>query len=206
MPNVADGANVDIVLGEEARMTADRDAFVEAMSRAVSGVSVVTTDGAAGRFGQTVSAMSSVSADPPLLLVCINRKSPTCGAIRENGVFGVSLLRADQRRLSDSFAGRPRTGLPYDFDAVRWESAVTGAPLLTAGVARFDCVLDAAHEAGTHFVFIGRVVAAAAGEGLPLVYARRGYGELSAFPIARGGLATVEYDWDDELSRREWHG
>ena len=80
MPNVSAGGATDILIAEGARMTADRDAFVEAMSRAVSGVSIVTTDGQAGRFGQTVSAMSSVSADPPLLLVCINRKSPTCTA------------------------------------------------------------------------------------------------------------------------------
>ena len=204
MSVVSGGGGQDIVLAEEARMTADREAFVEAMSRAVSGVSIVTTDGDAGRFGQTVSSLSSVSADPPMLLACINRKSPTCSAIQENRVFGVSLLRADQRRLSDSFAGRPRTGLPYDFGSARWETAVTGAPLLTAAVARFDCVLDVAHEAGTHLIFVGRVVAAAPGEGLPLVYARRGYGELSTFPTARGGLATVEYDWDDELSRREF--
>src|SRR5436190_4986272 len=59
-----------------------RAEFVDAMSRAATGVTVVTSDGIAGRFGQTVSAMCSVSADPPTLLVCINRKSPICDAIQ----------------------------------------------------------------------------------------------------------------------------
>ena len=66
--------------------------FTAAMGLAATGVSVVTTDGPAGRFGLTVSAVSSVSAEPPLVLCCINRKSPAMAAVEANGVFAVNLL------------------------------------------------------------------------------------------------------------------
>src|SRR5690242_13985198 len=71
--------------------------FTAAMGLAATGVSVVTTDGLQGRFGLTVSAVSSVSADPPLVLVCINRKSPAVAAVDGNGVFAVNLLSARHR-------------------------------------------------------------------------------------------------------------
>ena len=116
-------------------MTLDRAHFIDAMSRGVTGVTVVTTSGELGDFGQTVSAMCSVSADPPLLLVCINRKSPIHRAIERHGHFGVSVLRADHRRLSEVFAGRPRSGEPYDFSIARWETAETGSPVLVGAVA-----------------------------------------------------------------------
>src|SRR5262249_28390163 len=106
----------------------ERAAFIEAMSRAATGVTVVATAGKSGRFGQTVSAMCSVSADPPLLLVCIKRKSACGEAIARHRVFSVNVLRADQQRVSQVFAGRPRTGQPYDFDCAVWEEATTGSP------------------------------------------------------------------------------
>ena len=83
-----------------------RAAFVEGMSRSASPVYVLTTAGAAGLQGLTVSAVSSVSADPPMLLACVHRQSPFAGAVRRNGVLAASLLGADQAELADVFAGR----------------------------------------------------------------------------------------------------
>lgn len=100
-----------------------RAAFIEAMSRAAAGVTVVTTSGPAGKFGQTVSAMCSVTADPPTLLVCIKSTSVIVNAIREHRAFGVNLLRADQRRVADLFAGRSGWGHPTTSrqpDGNRW--------------------------------------------------------------------------------------
>jgi flavin reductase (DIM6/NTAB) family NADH-FMN oxidoreductase RutF len=177
--------------------TSNRDRFLDAMSRAATGVTIVTSSGDTGRFGQTVSAMSSVSADPPMLLVCINRKSPICSAVQRHGVFAVNVLRADQRRLAESFAGRPRRGLPYDFSSARWDTEVTGSPLLAGAVARFDCTVEAAHPAGTHMIFVGNVVMADAGSGAPLVYAGRGYGELHAFPNRTETVELLLADGDE---------
>ncbi len=173
-----------------------RGAFIDGMSRVATSVTIVTTDGDAGRFGLTVSAMSSVTADPPTLLVCVNRRNPMDAAIRANGVFGVNALRADQRWVAETFAGRPRRGNPYDFQAGNWHLEQTGAPLLSGAVAWFDCVLIAAHHVGTHTIAIGRVVAAGAEPGTPLIYGRRSFGELVQLP--------ARYEAPDELLPPVW--
>ena len=144
-----------------------RTAFIEAMSRAATGVTIVTTDGPAGRFGQTVSAMCSVSADPPSLLVCIKTTSVIVNAIRQRRAFGVNVLRADQRRVADTFAGRKTWGEPYDFAIATWDTLETGVPLLVGAVGRFDCRLDTVLEVGSHSVMFGDVVAADSAAGTP---------------------------------------
>lgn len=153
-----------------------REDFVNAMSGAVTGVNVITTDGPAGRFGITVSAMSSVSADPPMVLVCINRRSPACNALRVNEAFCVNVLSRRQRQVADTFAGRSTSGDPYDFASLRWKQGMTGAPRLLEATSAFDCVLEHTYDAGSHTVFIGRVVAASEGGESPLLYTGRTYG------------------------------
>lgn len=155
---------------------AGREAFVRAMSRTVSGVNVVTTDGPAGRFGVTVSAFSPVSADPPMVLVCINRRSPVASALRCNGEFCVNVLAAPHERIADTFAGRPREGAPYEFAGAAWTVDAGRAPRLVDACATLDCVLQDARELGSHTVFTGRVTAAAAGSRAPLLYCDRTYG------------------------------
>lgn len=156
--------------------SAKREDFVNAMSGAVTGVNVITTDGPAGRFGITVSAMSSVSADPPMVLVCINRRSPACKAVRDNEVFCVNVLSTRQRHVADTFAGRPAQGEPYDFASVMWTQGIRGVPRLFDATSTFDCVLEHAYDAGSHTVFIGRVVATGGGSQSPLLYTARTYG------------------------------
>ncbi len=152
------------------------DEFVAAMGAAVTGVSVVTTDGPSGRAGLTVSAMASVSADPPMLLVCINRQSPIVSRIRVHGAFAVSVLGTHHAAIADSFAGRPGAGDDaYDFASARWHSGDTGAPVLADAAAAFDCLVATTVEAGSHTLFIGDVVQAQRGTALPLAYTRRAY-------------------------------
>lgn len=155
---------------------ATADDFVRALRNAVTGVNIVTTDGLAGRFGLTVSAFSSVSAEPPLVLVCINARSPACAAIRSNDQFCVNVLSTTQRELADRFAGRPEVGRPYDFTTAHWHRALTGSPVLADAAASIDCVLATAIDAGTHRIFIGRVLAAIDGAQEPLLYTNRTYG------------------------------
>lgn len=149
--------------------------FVAAMGRAVTGVTIVATDGAAGRFGITVSAFTSVSAEPPLVLVCVNRKSPVVTAVLANGVFCINVLADAHRHVADSFAGRNAEGRPYDFAIGAWDTAVTGAPLLTGSLATFDCFLESWHDAGSHRILIGKVASAGQADALPLAYAQRSY-------------------------------
>lgn len=164
--------------------TVERSAFVSAMSGAVTSVNVVTTDGVAGIFGVTVSAMASVSADPPMLLVCVNRRSPACAAIKENGVFCVNVLAASQHDISDVFAGHPREGEAFDFRCAEWQTTITGAARLPDAASTFDCVLHSSQDAGTHTIFVGRVVEVTSTESAPLAHCRRTYCHPAALPVA----------------------
>ena len=152
-----------------------RDDFLEAMSRAANSVSVVTTDGPAGRAGVTVSAMCSVSADRPSLLVCVHHLSPVCEAIRANGTFCVNLLREDQAAISDTFAGRAEAPGGDKFACAEWQKLANGSPALDDGLAAFDCTVMQETRWGSHYIFIGDVVDIVLDEGAPLVHACRDY-------------------------------
>jgi flavin reductase (DIM6/NTAB) family NADH-FMN oxidoreductase RutF len=158
--------------------------FINAMGAAVTGVTIVTTDGAAGRFGLTVSAISSVSADPPMLLACVNRKNPSAAAIEVNGLFAVNVLGAACREVAEIFAGRPRDGSAYDFARHDWGSGEAGLPLLKDAAAHFECEVAQALDAGTHRIFIGRVLRAARNHAEPLVYCNRSFGRISSLEAA----------------------
>lgn len=162
--------------------SADREAFIAAMSGAVTGVHVVATEGPAGRFGVTVSAVASVSADPPIVLACVNRRSPAADAIRRNGVFSINLLADHQTQVSDVFAGRAADRAAFDFGCAEWREGPTGCKLLKDAVASFDCVVENVCDAGTHVVLFGRVVHALGAGHTPLAHHRRTY--CTASPIS----------------------
>jgi flavin reductase (DIM6/NTAB) family NADH-FMN oxidoreductase RutF len=154
-----------------------RASFLQAMAEAATSVTLVTTDGPAGRFGVTVSAFASVSADPPMVLACINRRSPAAAAIATNGGYCVNVLSAAQSFLAEVFAGRSERFAPYDFGCAEWQRAESGWRLSEA-VASFECALDQDIAVGTHQVLIGRVLAThrdAQVDTGSLVYARRAY-------------------------------
>ncbi|MDP6951599.1 MAG: flavin reductase family protein [Alphaproteobacteria bacterium] len=157
-----------------------RSDFLNAMSLAASTVTIVTTDGVAGRAGLTVSAMASVSADMarPALLVCIHHKSAAGKVLRRNGTFCVNLLASDQSALSDAFGGR---GGGDKFAAADWTTGTTGAPRLSGALATFDCAVTDSQLVGTHFVIFGAVESAVADLArMPLLYGRRSYQQLAA--------------------------
>lgn len=160
-------------------MTPDlRLQFVEGMSRVAAAVTVVTTDGEAGRFGVTVSSMTSVSADTrrPSLLISVHHMSPACDAIKKNRRFCANVLSGAQSGVSDLFSGRLKHVTADRFGAVEWRSGATGAPILADALVSFDCELKTALLWGTHFIFIGEVEQIDISEQRsPLVYANRGY-------------------------------
>ncbi len=153
-----------------------REEFTAAMAGAVNGVAVLATDGPWGRVGITVSSVSSVSAEPPLILVCVNRKSRAHAALCENGVFSVNLLTVDQKDLAQAFGGQSSSRQAYEFLVGEWIFGLSGAPVLADAVATFACVLEQAHDAGSHTIFVGRVTEVSAGSGDPLLYTARAYG------------------------------
>jgi flavin reductase (DIM6/NTAB) family NADH-FMN oxidoreductase RutF len=156
-----------------------RDAFVGAMRRVATSVAVVTTDGPYGRFGVTVSAVASVSADPPMILVCINRRSPAVQAIEKNGALTVNLLSAEQSIIAEVFAGIAPGHPPFDFACAQWtDNGVDGAQHLQNAAASLHAAVDAVHQLGTHAVISARVVVAHSTDVEPLVYVRRRYGRV----------------------------
>ena len=156
-----------------------------AMRRIACSVCVVATDGEAGRFGVTIDAMTSVSADPPMLLVCIPRQEAAAKALLANGVFAVNVLASDQVETAASFSGQPLSGPAYAFHPSQWQESAEAAPVLVGAAASFACTLAEAHEGGTHAIFIGAVTHAAIGEGEPLLVGNRLYGRHAVFEAGR---------------------
>lgn len=151
--------------------------FVAGMRLHAAGVTVVTTLHAGRRAGLTATSVCSVSAEPPQLLVCVNRTAEANPSIRASGRFCVNVLAIDQRALADRFAGRHGHAGEARFAEGAWSRLVTGAPALEGCRACFDCTLAAAHEAGTHTIFVGLVEAVALRPELaPLVYHEGEYG------------------------------
>lgn len=155
-----------------------RQQFLEGMSRAAASVSIVTTDGPAGRGGVTVSSMTSISADGahPTMLTCLNAASSVLPLVLENGCFCLNVLRTGQTDIADVFSSRLPAPGGDKFNAVEFETLVTGAPRLMAALVSFDCALVSAERIGTHHICIGAVKAVAtAPEGAPLLYGMRKY-------------------------------
>jgi len=151
------------------------------MARVGAAVHVVTTDGEAGRQGFTASAVTSVTDDPPTLLVCQNRTSSSHAAFRRNGVLCVNTLSAAQQDLSPVFAGMTDVDMAGRFAAGRWSTLATGAPVLQGALVSFDCRISQIVEVGTHNVLFCEVVDVAVGEaGEALIYYGRDYHSLPA--------------------------
>ena len=158
-------------------MTIDRDLFRRVLGHFVTGVTVITTRDAAGRpAGLTANAFASVSLDPPLVLVCVDRGSDTHDIIAGSRVFAVNVLAAAQEAVARRFADDDRE---RRFDGLGWSEGRSGAPLLDGVLAWIDCRLHATAEGGDHTIYIGEVVDAAARDGTPLLFYRGGYGPVS---------------------------
>ncbi|MDI3324510.1 flavin reductase family protein [Pontibacterium granulatum] len=152
-----------------------RQDFLNAMSRRVSSVNLVVTDGPGGRFGLTVTCMNSITADPPMVMIGINRKSPLCDAVGENGSFTVNLLSTEQKHLADSFAGMGPDHARYDFSQAKWHREHNNTLILSDSAAAVACELVSFHDVGSHRLFMGRVVSAKQGGSPALCYSERGY-------------------------------
>lgn len=160
----------------EAAKTVDPGVFREAMSRLGTAVHVVTTDGGAGRAGVTVTAVASVSDQPPTLLVCLNRRSGANTIFRHNALFCVNTLGADSEALADVFAGRTAAASTERFVAGEWMTLATGAPVLRRAVIAFDCRVIDVKAVATHNVYFAAIEAIHTGPSGPvLVYHERAY-------------------------------
>lgn len=145
--------------------------FRHALSQFASGITVVTTRDHAGQaYGLTVSAFASVSLDPPLVLVSVDRKSDSHPGFREGGRFAVSVLAEGQEEVSRRFAwkGGDRFSGPM-------LDGPMGLPLVPGALAHLECEVVTTTEAGDHVLYVGRVLHAEVQPGRPLVYHRGAY-------------------------------
>lgn len=148
----------------------DATAFRTVIGHFATGVTVVTTRSADGTpVGFTASAVSSLSLDPLLLLVCVDRGGETLHHLEAAGGFAVNVLAAGQEEVAMRFAGRAREDR---FAGLATGEAETGSPLLAGSLAWLDCALHDVLEGGDHSIVLGRVLACGAGEGEPLLYYR----------------------------------
>ncbi len=156
-------------------MTVNKDQFRAALGRFASGITVVTTVDAAGRDqGMTVSAFSSVSLVPPLVLVCIDHGATMIEAMRTQMHFAVNILSSEQEPLSRRFSEKT----PDRFDGVGYQRGQYGCALLDDTLATLECRVVARTEAGDHTVVIGEALAVHVSERRPLLYYRGGYAQL----------------------------
>jgi flavin reductase (DIM6/NTAB) family NADH-FMN oxidoreductase RutF len=153
-------------------MPVNPDDFRAALSRFASGITVVTSRGTAGDLhGITVSAFSSVSLDPPLILVCIERTTGSHTAIKESGVFVVNILAAGQDEMSDRFS------LPVSdkFNGTDYGDGIGGVPVLNDALVALECRLENVFDGGDHSIFVGLVEETSIRDGEPLVYFHGNY-------------------------------
>lgn len=153
----------------------------------VTGVTVVTTRDREGRLkGFTANAFSSVSLDPPLILVCVGKDNDTYSAITstEATAFTVSILSADQRELADIFA-RKNSGAK--FDGVDYREEITGAPILDGVLAYIECQAVQCFDSGDHTIVVGAVQSVGENKQYrnPLLFYRGSYDTLQSCNILR---------------------
>ena len=155
--------------------------FRDAVGAFATGINVITTRSEEHGYGLTANAFSSVSLDPPLVLICVGSTSQGCDVIQKVGAFAVNVLSDSQEPLSRYFASKERPKGVDAFRDVPHTEAITGCPLLDGAVAHLDCRLDAAHEAGDHMIFIGAVVAMNIDpEAKPLIFHGGQYAQLKS--------------------------
>jgi flavin reductase len=158
-------------------------------------VNVVTTTHAGQQFGLTATAVCSATAEPPTVLICVNRHAATHAAIAQAGTFCVNVLRIEDAALANAFSGR-QTGAAR-FRSGEWLRLATGAPALASALASFDCRVAGKLDHGTHTVFLGEVLGLVLGrKGEPLLYAGGQYARLTA--LAQGAPLPEGFDhWVD---------
>lgn len=159
------------------------------MGRFATGVSVVTTISEDRPAGITVNALSSVSLDPPLIMVALDRRRFITPMVRAYGRYAVNILAASQQALSDCFAHAAVKPGREDFCGASWTPGPTGLPLIDGAIATLECTVVETFSAGDHDLFIGQVdsMTASQDEPLPLgplIYFRRGYLQIEQAAIA----------------------
>jgi flavin reductase (DIM6/NTAB) family NADH-FMN oxidoreductase RutF len=134
------------------------DDFRGAMRHLAGGVSVITVGRGKEITGMTVTSVSSLSVDPPTLIVSINRESSSWPLLKRHGVFGVNILTSDQLDIAERFTGKGGLNGAERFAGAEWTTRASGVPLLAGALAAIDCEVEDIVERHSHAIVIGRVL------------------------------------------------
>lgn len=184
-------------------MASDISSFKRAMSQFASGVTVVTTRYNQTPLGVTVSSFSSLSLEPPLVMVSLNKKLFTHRAIAESGIFAVNVLSVQQLEIAIRFAGM-RSEIKDRFAGLKTQTAITGSPILPESLAWIDCTVWAMYEGGDHTIFVGEVRDLSVSDlDMPLLYYKRLWRRTEALHIPTVPLAVtlIEVGLRDGIQR-----
>jgi flavin reductase (DIM6/NTAB) family NADH-FMN oxidoreductase RutF/DNA-binding GntR family transcriptional regulator len=152
----------------------DQDIFRNVIGHFASGVTIITSRHDGTDYGMTASAVSSLSMDPPMLLVCVNDRNPTAAAITQSGAFAVNILKDSQAHLAEQF-GRPGED---KFNGIETHYGRFGEPYLSEALAYMECEVKEDVRGGTHHVYLSEVKNAVAQDGHPLTYFRGTFGRF----------------------------
>jgi flavin reductase (DIM6/NTAB) family NADH-FMN oxidoreductase RutF len=156
-------------------MSVDQSAFRAVLGRFATGVTVVTTRDKRDRdAGMTVSAFSSVSLEPPLVLICIDHAASIYDTLDKATHFVANILSEGQEAIARRFSEKD----PNRFDGIGYERGQTGCAVIFDVLGYVECEIITRHEAGDHTIIVGRVDVAVSNEGKPLLYYRGGYAQL----------------------------
>ena len=157
-------------------MPIERNELRRVMGHFATGVTVITTISKQGApFGLTANAFMSVSLEPPLLLISVDRKAESFPHFEESKVFTVNILRDDQESISRRFA----VSGGNKFEGVAYHVGGNGVPILEGTLAHVECRVYAAHDGGDHILYLGEIQEAETREGKPLLFYRGGYRAIS---------------------------
>jgi flavin reductase (DIM6/NTAB) family NADH-FMN oxidoreductase RutF len=159
-------------------MGVDVHDYKNALAHWATGVTVVTTLSGDRHVGITASSLTSLSLEPPQILICVARKLYTHAAIMESGVFAVNILNVEQVEWGMRFAGM----IPEHadrFEGIEFDTATSGCAILPGVLGWLDCTLRHAYDGDDHTIFVGEVVAAGFEDGAPLLYFNRHWRQLS---------------------------
>jgi flavin reductase (DIM6/NTAB) family NADH-FMN oxidoreductase RutF len=132
------------------------DDFREAMRHLTGGVSIITVGQGSDITGMTVTSVTSLSVDPPALIVSVNRSASSWPLLKQRGSFGINILKADQSDIAERFAGKDGVAGAERFKGATWITRVSGTPLLAGALAAIDCEVEHVVERHSHAIVIGR--------------------------------------------------
>ena len=170
----------------------DAEQFKTGMRTLAGAVNIITSMHASHRYGMTATAVCSASAEPPTVLVCINKLATTHGAVSKTRAFCVNVLRAEDWQLSTTFSGA-QSG-EARFKNGNWTRLATGSPALVEALVSFDCRVVKKMTHGSHTVFLGLVEQMLLGQkGKPLLYSEGQYAKLASLTVGEPLPEGLDY-------------